>query len=94
VCGVEAFATPDRFVGIVPLPAERSSHHYIDLARAQFVAGKREHALGSLLTADKLAPQHTRNHPMARETVTGLIRVHSRTPGPLRSLARRMTVNA
>ena len=90
----EAIRRSEGFDPAHAVPAERSSHHYIDLARAQFIAGKREHALGSLLTADKLAPQHTRNHPMARETVTGLIRVHSRTPEPLRSLARRMTVNA
>lgn len=90
----EAIRRSEGFDPANAVPAERSSHHYIDLARAQFVAGRREHALRSLLTADKLAPQHTRNHPMARETVTGLIRAHSRTPEPLRSLARRMTVNA
>jgi hypothetical protein len=76
------------------VPPERSSHHYIDLARAQLVTGQREQALHSLLTADKLAPQHTRNHPMARETVTGLVRVHNRIPEPLRSIARRMGVAA
>ena len=90
----EAIRRSEGFDPAHAVPAERSSHHYIDLARAQFAAGQREPALGSLLTADKLAPQHTRNHPMARETVTGLIRAHSRTPEPLRSLARRMTVNA
>jgi transcriptional regulator with XRE-family HTH domain len=90
----EAIRRSEGFDPAHAVPAERSSHHYIDLARAQFAAGKRDDALGSLLTADKLAPQHTRNHPMARETVTGLIRAHSRTPEPLRSLARRMTVGA
>jgi hypothetical protein len=46
------------------------------------------------MTADKLAPQHTRNHPMARQTVTGLVRAHTRIPEPLRSMARRMGVAA
>ncbi len=74
------------------VPVERSSHHYIDLARAQLLAGQRGKALHSLQTADKLAPQHTRNHPMARETVSGLARVHARVPESLRSMARRMGV--
>jgi hypothetical protein len=75
------------------LPVERSSHHYIDVARAQLVAGQPQQALDSLVKADHLAPQHTRNHPMARETVTGLIRVHNRLPESLRSMARRMGVS-
>jgi hypothetical protein len=72
---------------------ERSSHHYIDVARAQLVAGQPQLALDSLVKADHLAPQHTRNHPMARETVAGLIRVHNRLPESLRSMARRMGVS-
>jgi transcriptional regulator with XRE-family HTH domain len=90
----EAIRRSEGFDPANAVPAERSSHHYIDLARAQLVAGQREQALRSLLTADKLAPQHTRNHPMARETVTGLIRVHARIPESLRSLARRITIAA
>lgn len=74
------------------LPAERSSHHYIDVARAQLMAGKPARALSTLEIADRLAPQHTRNHPMARETVHGLIRHHSAIPESLQSMARRMGV--
>jgi transcriptional regulator with XRE-family HTH domain len=90
----EAIRRSEGFDPAGAVPSERSSHHYIDLARAQLVAGKRDPALRSLLTADKLAPQHTRNHPMARETVTTLVRAHARIPESLRSLARRMTVAA
>jgi transcriptional regulator with XRE-family HTH domain len=90
----EAIRRSEGFEPAHAVPAERSSHHYIDLARAQLVSGRREPALRSLLTADKLAPQHTRNHPMARETVTGLVRVHTRVPESLRSIARRMGVAA
>jgi len=74
------------------LPVERSSHHYIDVARARLLVGQPALALSTLETADKLAPQHTRNHPMARETVRALIRHHSAVPEPLRSMATRMGV--
>ncbi|HEY0485822.1 MAG TPA: helix-turn-helix transcriptional regulator [Mycobacteriales bacterium] len=86
----EAIRRTEGFTPPPGLPAERSSHHYIDLARAQLAAGRRDEALRSLLRADRLAPQHTRNHPMARETVTGLLRAHTRVPESLRSLAHRM----
>ncbi len=75
------------------LPPERSSHHYIDVARAQLLAGEPNLALDSLSMADKLSPQHTRNHPMARETIMGLIRAHYRLPEPLRLMAGRMGVS-
>ncbi|HEY3903231.1 MAG TPA: helix-turn-helix transcriptional regulator [Streptosporangiaceae bacterium] len=75
------------------LPPERSSHHYIDVARAQLLASEPNLALESLSTADRLSPQHTRNHPMARETIMGLIRAHHRLPEPLRLMAGRMGVS-
>ncbi len=90
----EAIRRSEGFEPASAVPAERSSHHYIDLARAQLVVGQREQSLRSLMAADKLAPQHTRNHPMARETVTGLVRMHTRIPEALRSMARRMGVAA
>jgi hypothetical protein len=76
------------------LPAERSSHHYIDVARARLLVGQPARALSTLETADKLSPQHTRNHPMARETVHALIRHHSAIPESLRSMATRMGVTS
>jgi transcriptional regulator with XRE-family HTH domain len=90
----EAIRRSEGFVPPPALPAERSSHHYIDLARAQLMAGRRDDAVRSLARADKLAPQHTRHHPMARETVAGLIRSHAKVPESLRSMARRMGVAA
>jgi hypothetical protein len=90
----EAIRRNEGFKPPPSLPVERSSHHYIDLARVQLVAGERKSALDSLITAERLAPQHTRNHPMARETVTGLLRVHKQIPERLRRLARRMGVFA
>jgi hypothetical protein len=40
-----------------------------------------------LLTARKIAPQQTRYHPMARETVHALARVERRSSDTLRGLA-------
>ncbi len=59
----EAIRRNEGFHPPASLPVERSSHHYIDVARAQLTAGRRDHALSSLVKADRLAPQHTRNHP-------------------------------
>lgn len=86
----EALRRNEGFEPSRALPPERSSHHYIDLARVQLMAGKSDRALDSLKRADRLSPQHTAYHPMARETVTGLLRAHARIPEPLRSLARRI----
>ncbi|MEW9556016.1 helix-turn-helix domain-containing protein [Nonomuraea sp. NPDC050783] len=86
----EALRRNEGFAPPRTLSPERSSHHYIDLARVQLMAGKPDRALDSLRRADRLSPQHTAYHPMARETVTGLLRAHTRIPEPLRSLARRV----
>jgi hypothetical protein len=48
------------------LPAERRSGFYIELARAQLWSGLADHAFESLKVA-RQAPQHTREHPWARE---------------------------
>jgi transcriptional regulator with XRE-family HTH domain len=68
-------------------PRSRAGHHYIDLARAQLLNGNRPAVLESLLTARKIAPQQTRYHPMARETVYGLARAERRSSESLRGLA-------
>jgi transcriptional regulator with XRE-family HTH domain len=88
----EAIRRAEGFQPPVTLPVERSSHHYIDVARAELMGGRRKQSLDALMHADRLAPQHTRNHPMARETITGLIRLHRQVPESLRSMARRMRV--
>jgi transcriptional regulator with XRE-family HTH domain len=60
------------------LPAERRSHYYVDLARAQLWAGRRHAALASLQTARQIAPQHVREHPHVHETVATLMRLRRR----------------
>ncbi|MEU1631191.1 helix-turn-helix domain-containing protein [Streptomyces sp. NPDC020096] len=65
----------------------RAAHFYVDKARAQMEAGRSEAALRSLTTARRLAPQQTRYHPGARETIRGLIHLSRRTPDTLDHLA-------
>jgi transcriptional regulator with XRE-family HTH domain len=74
------------------IPPERAGHHYIDLSRGQLLYGDRPAALRSLLTARKIAPQQTRYHPMARETVYALARAERRSSDTLRGLAAWMGV--
>jgi hypothetical protein len=72
------------------VPHERSSHHYIDLSRAWLWQRDHVKALACLTKAEQLAPQRTRYHPMARETVARLLDIHRRMPEPLRGIAARM----
>jgi transcriptional regulator with XRE-family HTH domain len=74
------------------LPRERSSHHYIDLSRAWIWQRRFDKALECVAAAERLAPQRTRYHPMARQTVTQLLDHQRRLPEPLRGLATRMGV--
>lgn len=61
------------------VPAERRSHYFIEVARAQLWAGQRGSALASLDCARQIAPQHARCNPYAREVLETLIRLR-RTP--------------
>ncbi|MFI6062163.1 helix-turn-helix domain-containing protein [Streptomyces sp. NPDC051286] len=68
----EEWAPPASTVG------ERSSHHFIDVASAKLAASDRAGAFGYLRRARKVAPNHTRFHPSARETVAALLRMDAR----------------
>ncbi|MFG2718157.1 helix-turn-helix domain-containing protein [Streptomyces sp. NPDC048416] len=57
------------------MPAERRSGFYIDLARIQLWAGMVDDSFESLKTARHIAPQHTREHPWAREDTATLRRL-------------------
>lgn len=74
----------------VDLSRERSSHHYIDLSRAWLWQRDHAKALACINKAEHLAPQRTRYHPMARETVTRLLDIQRRMPEQLRGIAARM----
>jgi transcriptional regulator with XRE-family HTH domain len=58
------------------LPAERRSHYYIDLARAQLRLGHHQDAYLGLEAARRVAPQHVREHPQVRQTLSALLRTH------------------
>jgi hypothetical protein len=55
------------------LPAERRSHYYIELARAQLDLGHHQEAHQCLRNARRIAPQHTRQHPQVRRTLAALL---------------------
>lgn len=57
------------------LPAERQSGFWIELSRAQLWAGRADDAFESLKVARLIAPQHTREHPWARDTAATLRRL-------------------
>lgn len=65
----------------------RAAHFYVDQGRAQMETGRSEAALKSMLTARRLAPQQTRYHSGARETIRGLVHLSRRTPDTLDHLA-------
>jgi transcriptional regulator with XRE-family HTH domain len=69
------------------LPAERRSHYFIDLARAQLWIGQRDQAFRSLRIARQVAPQHVREHPHVREVLLTLLRLRRRPPEALTRFA-------
>ncbi|WP_030200764.1 helix-turn-helix domain-containing protein [Streptomyces sp. NRRL S-87] len=58
---------------IAALPKSRQGHHHMDLARAWLWDGNRSKALTELETAENLAPQLVRNHPIARSTLRQIV---------------------
>jgi hypothetical protein len=69
------------------LPAERRSHYYIDLARAQLRLGHHQDAYLGLEAARQAAPQHVREHPQVRQTLSALLRTHGSPDDGLLKLA-------
>ncbi|RAG81766.1 transcriptional regulator [Streptacidiphilus pinicola] len=56
------------------LPAERRSHFYIDIARAQLWQNLQDDAFESLQVARRIAPQHVREHGQVHQTLKSLLR--------------------
>lgn len=69
------------------LPAERRSHYFIDLARAQLTLGRHEDAYLCLQAARQAAPEHTRAHPQVRQSLSALLRTHCAPSSGLVDLA-------
>lgn len=70
------------------VPAERRSHYFIELARAQIWAGRRADALASLQAARRIAPQHTRYNPRVHEMALTLLRLERHPSDSLLTFAR------
>ncbi|MEU7474371.1 helix-turn-helix domain-containing protein [Lentzea sp. NPDC042327] len=73
--GIECAATwrpPDD------VRAERRSHYFIDLGNAQLDLGRLDDAHESIELAREAAPQHTREHPRVKRTLSALLQ---RRPG-------------
>ena len=65
--------------GLNRLPKERRASHYLDLARGHSLAGHRDDAISTLLTADSLFPDEIRCRPIATDLIGGLRRSASGT---------------
>ncbi|MFC8717181.1 helix-turn-helix domain-containing protein [Kitasatospora sp. NPDC057198] len=83
-----AVAEAGRWVPPRDLPAERRSHYYIDLGRAQTALGRPQHARESLLVARRIAPQHVREHGQVRTELATLVRLTRGRDEELLAMAR------
>lgn len=61
----------------------RIGHHHLNLARAYRGMNKPDQALAALVAARQAAPGQARRHPLARETVTSLVRTARRRSAAL-----------
>ncbi|MBT2470207.1 helix-turn-helix transcriptional regulator [Streptomyces sp. ISL-66] len=69
------------------IPAERRSGFYVEIGRAQLWAGRPDAAFESLKVARRLAPQHVREHPWAREDIETIRRIKRSDTASLSSFA-------
>jgi hypothetical protein len=76
---------------VATLPAVRTVYLYTDLARALTDVRRDDEALRMLLTAERVAPQHTRSSAAARETARVLLR-KARRASAVQGLCERMGV--
>jgi hypothetical protein len=67
--------------------------YLLDIARVYALTGKRDDALGTMLTAERIAPEQVRQHYLSRKVVMILLRSTPRKPTPeLSKLAARVKV--
>ncbi|WP_354643834.1 helix-turn-helix transcriptional regulator [Kitasatospora camelliae] len=84
----EAVAAATRWVPPRSLPAERRSHYYIDLGRAQMALGRPQHARESMQVARQIAPQHVREHGQVRTELATMVRLDRGRDPQLLAFAR------
>ncbi|MGH9380824.1 MAG: helix-turn-helix domain-containing protein [Thermoanaerobaculia bacterium] len=73
---------------------ERRAHYWTCRARGLGMVHRDGDALAALLTAERLAPAHVHNRPMARELVLDMLHRGRRPDPDLRRLARRMALTS
>ncbi|TQF02540.1 transcriptional regulator [Kitasatospora acidiphila] len=83
-----AVAEADHWAPPRALTAERRSHYYIDLGRAQMQLGQRQQTLESLQIARRIAPQHVREHSQVRAQLATLLRLSRGRNEELRAFCR------
>ncbi len=85
----DALAQAKKIKPMLPptLATSRRSHFLIDQARSEMETGHTEAALASIVEARRAAPEQTRYHPGARETIKGLVHLSRRTPDALGHMA-------
>lgn len=83
----DAVESAQGFAAPADWAVSRRAHFHVDRARSEMETGRPAAALKSIETARKLAPQQTRYHPGARETIKGLVYTSRSTPGSLSHLA-------
>jgi transcriptional regulator with XRE-family HTH domain len=81
-------------ISAAALPAVRAVYLYTDLARALTDVSRGDDAVRMLLTAERIAPQHTRSSAAAREIARSLLRQSSRSSTTIQGLCERMGVGA
>jgi hypothetical protein len=75
------------------VPIERRVRYMLDIARVHALTGKRDDALGTMLTAERIAPEQVRQHYLSRKVVMTLIRSATGKPSTeLSKLAMRVKV--
>jgi len=75
------------------VPAERRVRYLLDVARVHALTGNRDDALGTMLTAERIAPEQVRQHYLSRTVVAMLMQRAVGRPGvQLDRLARRVKI--
>lgn len=75
------------------LPIERRVRYMLDVARAHSMAGNRDEALGTMLAAERMAPEHVRQHHLSAKVVTTMVQgTRGRAVPELGRLANRIKV--
>ncbi|CCH33908.1 hypothetical protein BN6_66710 [Saccharothrix espanaensis DSM 44229] len=75
------------------IPMERRVRYFLDIARAHSLVGHHEEALGTVIKAERMAPDHVRQHHLARKVVATLIQSSPRKSGvELEKLAQRVGI--